>query len=141
MERLNDSIRTYVYCVLGAQSQTKTDILGSSTSFDVQKQLLAILEDIVHSPVDLPSSVQRYQEVLKYARSKLDFVVGIGMYMIPSDLRLQTGIVVDYNNKILIATESQFERNAALSPSLALMMTLTTVPLQQEFLPLHCIQS
>ena len=103
VERLNESIRTYVWCLLGSQAQVRSDVLNSSTGFEVQKQYLANLEDAINSAVDLPSSIKRYQDVLRYARSKVDFVVGTGLYMLPSILRLQIGVIKDYNNKILIA--------------------------------------
>ena len=40
---------------------------------------------------------------MKYASKKLDYVVGFGLYMIPSDLNLKIGILSDYNNNILLA--------------------------------------
>ena len=64
VERLNNSIRTYVWAILGAQSQTRTGIIGSGTAFDAQKQFLANIEDAIASPVDLPSAISRYQDVL-----------------------------------------------------------------------------
>ena len=107
VERINDSIRTYCWAILSAQSQTRTDILGTGTAFDAQKQFLANLEDAINSPVDLPSQIKRYQDTLKYARSKVDFVFGIGLYMCPSDMELQIGTIADYNNEIVIATDAQ----------------------------------
>ena len=107
VERINDSIRTYCWAILGSQSQTRTDILGSGTAFDAQKQFLANIEDVISSPVDLPSQIVRYQNTLKYARSKVDFVYGIGLYMSPSDMELQIGTIKDYNNEIVIATDQQ----------------------------------
>jgi hypothetical protein len=39
--RINDSIRTFIYCVLGAQVQARTAIIGQSgTSPDAQKQFV-----------------------------------------------------------------------------------------------------
>ena len=73
VERINDSIRTYCWAIFGSQSQTRTDILGTGTAFDAQKQFLANIEDAINSPVDLPSQTARYQNTLKYARSKVDF--------------------------------------------------------------------
>ena len=107
VERLNDSIRTYVWVILGAQSQTRTRILGSGTAFDAQKQVLSNLEDAISSPVDLPSAIRRYQDVLQYASSKVDFVFGIGLYMAPSNMLLRIGQVVGYNNEIVVATTDQ----------------------------------
>ena len=107
VERINDSIRTYCWAILGSQSQTRTEILGTGTAFDAQKQFLANVEDAIHSPVDLPSQIARYQNTLKYARSKVDFVFGIGLYMSPSNMALRIGTIQDYNNEIVIATASQ----------------------------------
>ena len=62
VERLNDSIRTYVWAILGAQAQTRSAILGAGTSFDAQKQFLANVEDAISSPVDIPS-VLRHRKI------------------------------------------------------------------------------
>ena len=107
VERLNDSIRTYVWAILGAQAQTRSAILGAGTSFDAQKQWLANVEDAISSPVDIPSSIERYQSVLQNASSKVDYAFGTGLYMAPSDMRLHIGTVAGYNNQIIIAPVGQ----------------------------------
>ena len=118
MERLNDSIRTFVWSVLGAQSQTRTGILGTGTSFDAQKQFLANIEDSIASPLNIPSSIKRYQDILHYASSKVDFVFGTGLYMAPSDMLLRIGRIQGYNNEIIIATTEQgLGLNEAINPS------------------------
>ena len=61
VERLNDSIRTYVWAILRAQAQTRSNILKTGTRFDAQKQFLADIEDAIASPVDIPS-ISRYQK-------------------------------------------------------------------------------
>ena len=96
--RINDSIRTYEWAILGAQSQARSSILGTAKAFDAQKQFLANVEDVINSEVDLPSSIERYQLVLQYARSKVDFVVGLGLYMMPSAMDLYIGTINGYNN-------------------------------------------
>lgn len=53
--------------------------------------------------MDLPSAIRQYQTVLQYARSKVDFVFGRGLYMAPSDMLLQIGHQAGYNNEIVIA--------------------------------------
>ena len=103
--RINDSIRTYVWSIVGAQSQARSSILGTGKAFDAQKQFLANVEDVINSEVDLPDSIERYQLVLQYARSKVDFVVGLGLYMIPSDMDLYIGTINGYNNLITIASD------------------------------------
>ena len=107
VERLNNSIRTYVWAILGAQSQTRAGILGSGTAFDAQKQFLADIEDAISSPVDLSSAISRYQDVLQYARSEVDFSFGSGLYMASSNMLLRIGNVAGYNNLIIIATDTQ----------------------------------
>ena len=103
VERLNDSIRTYVWAILAAQAETRSTIIGNGTSFDSQKQFLSNLEDSINKAENLPSSIKMYENVLKFSRSPVNFVIGTGLYMIPSDLRLQIGIITNYNNFILIA--------------------------------------
>ena len=64
------------------------------------------LESIVSRRVNIPEDIQRFQKTLQYARSKVDYVVGEFIYMLPSDMNLQIGTVKNYNNKILISSPS-----------------------------------
>ena len=43
---------------------------------------------------------------MQYARSKVDYVIGEFIYMLPSDMNLRIGNVITYNNKILISSPS-----------------------------------
>ena len=104
ISRINDSIRTYAWAILVSQSQARNSILGSGKAFDAQKQFIANVEDAINSEVDLPSSIDRYQRTLQYARSKVDFVIGHGLYMLPSNMEIEVGVVNGYNNLIQIAT-------------------------------------
>ena len=107
LKRINESIRTYCWALLGSHSQTRTDILGTGTAFDAQRQFLANVEDAINSPVDLPSQIARYQNTLKYARRKVDFAFGIKLYMSSSNMELRIRTIQDYNNEIVIATDAQ----------------------------------
>ena len=51
----------------------------------------------------MPLILKGNKGVLEYALSKLEFPVGIGIYMLPSDLNLNTGKMKGYNNKILVS--------------------------------------
>ena len=104
--RLNDSIRTYVWAILGAQAQTRTGILGAG-AVDAQKQFRANVEDAIASPVDIPSAIRRYEDVLQHARSEVNFSFGDGLYMAPGDMLLRVGKGMGYNNLIIISTEKQ----------------------------------
>ena len=107
--RINDSIRTYVWSILGAQFETRSSLLGSGRAFDAQKQFLANVEDAINSAVNIPSSIDRYQSTLQYARSKVDFVLGLGLYMVPNDMDLCIGTINGYNNLIVIASPDEIE--------------------------------
>ena len=43
---------------------------------------------------------------MQYARSKVDYVIGEFIYMLPSDMNLRIGKVKNYDNKILISLPS-----------------------------------
>ena len=103
--RINDSIRTYVWAILGAQAQARSSILAGGKAFDAQKQFLSNVEDAINSEIDIPSSIERYQSTLQYARSKVDFVFGLGLYMMPSDMDLFIGTINGFNNLIVIADD------------------------------------
>ena len=118
VERLNDSIRTYVCAILGAQAQTRSNILKAGTGFDAQKQFLANVEDAIASPVDILSSMARYQKTLQYASTPPDFVFGLGLYLAPSDMTLHPGNVQSYNNEIVIAgSEAAIGHNPVINES------------------------
>ena len=44
VEQLNDSIRTYVWAILGAQDEERAPILGSRVAFTAQKRFLTNVE-------------------------------------------------------------------------------------------------
>jgi hypothetical protein len=135
VSRINDSVRTYVWAILGAQAQARSTILGAGRAFDAQKQFLANIEDAVNSEVDLPSSIGRYQKTLQYARSKVDFVIGRGIYMLPSDMNLQVGMVNGYNNLIQIATSDMtLGYNAEVNEELSVPIPEPT-PITDDFDP------
>ena len=108
MDRNNDSIRTYIYCLLGARVQARTSIIGQSgTSPDAQKQFIKNFEDAIFANLSIPDSIERYQNAINNSHSKLDFAIGSGLYMIPSDLVMKIGNLDNYNNNILIATDNK----------------------------------
>ena len=100
--RLDDSIRTYVYCILGSQAQTRSSIL---TSKETQQHFVDLLELNIKSQFSIPESITKYEESITKTHSKIDYVVGIGLYMMPTDLVLKVGSIQKYNNNIVIAND------------------------------------
>jgi len=127
VERLNDSIRTTVWAMLGSQDQERTPILGSGTAFTAQKSFLASISAAIEQAEE--TSVTKYQSVLQYARGNLDFVVGEQLYMCPSDmtLTLLSAHISGYNNEILVATKDMAPgQNSGLNAEkLPLMPTIS----------------
>ena len=54
----------------------------------------------IQSPVDIPGSITRYQNVLQNARSAINFSFSCSFCMAPSDMLLPIGIVNNYDNNI-----------------------------------------
>ena len=50
--------------------------------------------------------MRRFQKTLQYARSKVEYVIGEFIYMLPSDMNLRIGKVKNCNNKIVISSLS-----------------------------------
>jgi len=73
-----------VWAILSSQSDQRTPILGSGAAFTAQKQFLANVEAAIEQAGE--TSVVKYQDVLQYARGKLDFVLGEQLYRCPSDM-------------------------------------------------------
>ena len=57
----------------------------------------------INEDYSIGMDIERYQGVLEHALSKVDFSVGIGIYMLPSNLNLSIGKTKGYNNKILVS--------------------------------------
>ena len=123
-----------MWAILGSQSQARSSILGSGKAFDAQKQFLANVEDAINSDVDLPCSIDRYQRTLQYARSKVDFVIGHGLYMLPSNMEIEVGVVNGYNNLIQIATDDmQLGFNASVNESERAIFSEITREVSEDF--------
>ena len=103
IEKISRSVRAYVYLVLTSQVQARSSIVGNSASaVDAQEVFKSTFKALIDEDYSISNDVQRYQDVLEHALSKVDFSVDIGIYMLPSNLNLNIGKTKGYNNKILI---------------------------------------
>ena len=97
-------MRAYVYLVLTSQVQARSSIVGNSASaVDAQQVFKSTFNALINEDYSISNDIERYQDVLEHALSKVDFSVGTGMYMLPSNLNLSIGKTKGYNNKILIS--------------------------------------
>ena len=89
---------TYVYLVLTSEVQARSSIVGNSApAVDVQQLLKGTFKLLIKA--DLSIDIKK----LQHALSKVDFSVGIGIYMLTSNLNLAVGKKEGYNNKILVS--------------------------------------
>ena len=99
LSRLNQSIEAFVYCVLGAQVNTRSSIVGDGgRAKEAQSEFLVLLEGAIRSS-DISKSVQRYQLAVDEAMVRLDFAVAPGCWLMPSRMIINTESTVGYYNK------------------------------------------
>ena len=104
IEKISRSVRAYVYFALISQVQARSKIVGNSApAVDAQQALKGMFKALINEDYSIGIDIERYQGVLEHALSKVDFSVGIGIYMLPSNLNLSIGKTKGYNNKILVS--------------------------------------
>ena len=104
LSRINQSIEAFVYCVLGAQVNVRSSILGDGgRAKEAQTEFLVLLEESVRQP-NLSKSVQRYQLAVDEAKVRLNLAVAPGTWLMPARMVLNTGSVSGYNNQLRQAT-------------------------------------
>ena len=107
LQKLSETVRDYAYLILTSQTSMRGPIVGhEARSLDAQCTFLNTFKNIVNTRVNIPEDIRRFQKTLQYARSKVDYVVGEFIYILPSNMNLRIGKVKRYNNKILISSPS-----------------------------------
>ena len=92
----------HVCLVLSSQVQARSTIVGNSApAVDAQQIFNDTSKSLINE--DLSLDIKKYQGMLEHSLSKVDFSVGIGIYMLPSNLNLNIGWTKRYNNKILVS--------------------------------------
>ena len=104
IEKISRSVRAYVYLVLTSQVQARSSIVGNSEpTVDAQQVFKSTFNTLINKDCFIASDIERYQRVLEHPLSKADCSVGMGIYMLPSDLNLNIGKTKGYSNKILVS--------------------------------------
>ena len=103
LARINQSIEAFCYCVLRSQAKTCVSILGGSGgATETQREFLDRIEDSI-TLTKISDSIQRYQEAIAYTKTRLDFVVPQGVWLMPSRMVINTESIVGYNNMLMTA--------------------------------------
>ena len=104
LSRINQSIESFCYAILGSQVDVRSSIAGSQGSaIETQRQFLSMVEDAIRNP-DISKSVQRFQLAIESAKVRLDLAISPGLWLLPSKMVVNTESVVGYNNKLKKAT-------------------------------------
>ena len=116
MGRLNRSLEAFVYCVLGAQVNIRSGIVGDSGgAVEAQQEMMKLFESAVIEE-NLATSVQRYQLAVQEAKLRLDLAIAPGIWLMPSNLVINTESIVGYNNELQKASDSmQFGVNLCVN--------------------------
>ena len=134
LEKISESVRAYSYLILTSQAAARHGILGDTApALAAQRIFYDDLKDVINKAVSLEDDIGRYQSVLKYAESRLDYSVGRGLYMLPSDMFLKSlnRVVEGYNNEIVVdANGLELGKNVEPTPKHA--PTSTALPSQKR---------
>ena len=103
LQKLSESVRDYAYLILTSQTSMRGPVNHDARNLDAQRTFLNTFKNIVNRTVNIPDDIRRFQKTLQYARSKVDYVIGEFIYMLPSDMNLRIGRLQGYNNKILVS--------------------------------------
>ena len=104
LSRINQSIESFCFSVLGWQVNVRSSIAGSQdSSIETQREFLSLVEDAIRNP-DISKSVQRFQLAIESAKVRLDLAISPGTWLLPSKMVVNTESVVGYNNKLKKAT-------------------------------------
>ena len=97
---INHSIEAFVYCIVGAQLNVRSSILGEGgRAKEAQTEFLTLMEDAIRQP-DLAKSVQRYQLAVDEAKVTLNLAVCPGAWLMPARIIINTESTVGYNNQL-----------------------------------------
>ena len=100
LSRINQSIQAFVYCILDAQINFRSSIIGEGgRAKEAQTEFLILMEDAIRQPY-LAQSVQRYQLAIDQAKVRLDLAVCPGAWLMPARMIINTESTVGYNNKL-----------------------------------------
>ena len=103
--RINRSIEAFGYCILGAQANTRSSILGNlGTARNTQTDFLVLIEDSIKT-LTVSSGPVKYQEAIEATKVRLNFAVGRGVLLLPSRMIINTESFVGYNNNLRRATD------------------------------------
>ena len=94
----------------------RSGIVGNSGgAVEAQQEMMKLFESAVIEE-DLSTSVQRYQLAVQEAKLRLDLAIAPGIWLMPSNLVINTESIVGYNNELQKASsDMQFGVNVGVN--------------------------
>ena len=103
--RINRSIEVFGYCILSAQANTRSSIIGSiGTARNTQTDFLALFEDAIRT-LTVSNGPIKYQNAIEKTKVRLNFAIARGVLLLPSQMIINTESIVGYNNNLTKATD------------------------------------
>ena len=103
--RINQSIMAFGYCILGAQANTRSSILGNlGTARNTQTDFFVLIEDSIKT-LNVLSGPVKYQDAIEATKVRLNLAVSQGVLLLPACMIINTESVVGYNNNLQRATD------------------------------------
>ena len=75
LQKLSETVRDYAYLILMSQTSMRGPVIGLTLVLDSQRVFLNTFENVINRRVDIPEDIQRFQQTLQHARSKVDYVI------------------------------------------------------------------
>ena len=106
------SIESFVYCVLGAQANTRWPIVGrGAMSLQTQEVFKKLVNDTIIQS-DPTITISNMRKAIKDTNVLLNMVISPGIILIPSNLIILDKMVPGYNNVLKLATKGmKFGKN------------------------------
>ena len=105
LSRINRSIEAFGYCILGAQANTRSSILGTlGTARNTQTDFLVLIEDSIKT-LSVSNEPVKYQDAIEATKVRLNLAVGRGVLLLPARMIINTESIVGYNNNLRLATD------------------------------------
>ena len=103
--RINRSIEAFGYCILGAQANTRSSIIGTTgTVINTQTDFLVLVDDAIRT-LTVSSEPVKYQTAIEMTKVRLNFAVARGVMLLPSRMIINKESVVGYNNNLRRTTD------------------------------------
>ena len=103
--RINRSITAFGYCILGAQANTRSSIIGNlGTARNTQTDFLVLVDDSIRT-LTVSNEPVKYQNAIEATKVRLNFAVARGTLLLLARMIINTESVVGYNNNLRRATD------------------------------------